>query len=133
VSGAEESQVKKAHALLVNSRRQMGKAEDAITAADAALEVHTGDKELLFRRATLYQDCGRHHEAIDDYRRVLTENRNRSFQSIDPATVGDKAWHNLAVSLAETDVVTEASVAWQTETADSAKFDSAWLALGRLF
>jgi GT2 family glycosyltransferase/2-polyprenyl-3-methyl-5-hydroxy-6-metoxy-1,4-benzoquinol methylase/tetratricopeptide (TPR) repeat protein len=132
VSGSEESHVKKAHALLVNSLRQMGNADDAVAAADAALEVYPGDKELLFRRATLYQDCERHHEAIADYQRVLNDNTGRSFRSIDPAIVGHKAWHNLAISLLETNAAADAADAWQNAIADCQQFDTAWLSLGRL-
>ena len=77
-ASAGESHLRKAWALLTNCQRQQKRIEDAINSATQALSQFQGDKELLFRRATLLQEAGRLEEAIVDYIRVLHEKEEKS-------------------------------------------------------
>ena len=89
VSMPQESHVRKTWALLVNSIRQQGRVQEALETASHALQIFPGDKELLFRRATLFQDNGQPEQAIEDYQRILSENVNRVFVSVErPHTEG---------------------------------------------
>ena len=129
----EESHLRKAWALLISCQRQQGKMQSAIETAAQALELFPGDKEILFRRATMLQDEGRLAEAIDDYLQVLTEPAEKVFQSIDPGLAGYKANFNLALAYSELGRIEQAIAQFRIAINSSPSFVSAWEELGRLF
>jgi GT2 family glycosyltransferase/2-polyprenyl-3-methyl-5-hydroxy-6-metoxy-1,4-benzoquinol methylase/tetratricopeptide (TPR) repeat protein len=131
VSHPTESQLRKAWALRVNCARSMGAPEVAVNLAQMALHEFPGDKELLFRRAMLYQELGRHREAINDYNEVLKPTLERVFLSMDPAICGYKARHNLALALQANGQTSEAVEQWQRVVNEKPFFSAAWLAMLR--
>ncbi|MEJ7592630.1 MAG: glycosyltransferase [Planctomycetaceae bacterium] len=132
VAADGESHLGKTWALLANCLRQQGRTAEAITTISAALSQFPGDKELLFRRATLYQDAGQLNEAAADYDRVLHEAVDKVFQSVDRGITGFKARHNLALTLKDLDQLDEAAAQWQASISDCRPFSPAWNGLGRL-
>ena len=131
VSNPGESHLRKAYALLVNCQREQGRIDEGIQTATEALEVFDGDKELLFRRATLYQHVKRFEEAAADYRRVLDESVEKTFQSVDPSISGYKAHHNLALTLLDMQQQDAAIDHWRKAVDDCPEFATAWLMLAR--
>ena len=113
VSMPQESHVRKTWALLVNSIRQQGRVQEALETASHALQIFPGDKELLFRRATLFQDNGQPEQAIEDYQRILSENVNRVFVSVDPSITGHKLHSNLALAFKDLGNIEGASHEWR--------------------
>jgi|GEM_PF-2754918 len=107
--------------------------QTAIESAAQALELFPGDKEILFRRATMLQDEGRLIEAVDDYLQVLSQPAEKVFQSIDPGLAGHKANFNLALAYSELGKTQEAICQFRIAINSLPSFVPAWEALGRLF
>ncbi len=130
-SGEQESHVRKAWALRVNCMRATGKLIEAIEMASSALQIFPGDKELLFRRAMLYQDTANYQDAMTDYERVLEESGDRVFQSFDPSICGYKALHNLASVFQTLGRHHDAVERWEQALEIQPGFRPAWLGLFR--
>ena len=79
------------------------------------LELYPEDEELLFRLGIVLHQLQRNTEAIDVYRRVLTEREPRHFTSVDPGILGHKARHNLALVYLELGRVEEADLQFRHE------------------
>ena len=131
VSSDGESHLRKTWALLINCMKCQDRSEEAIEAATDALNTFPGDKELLFRRGTLYHDLGRLPEAETDYRRVMEESVSREFQSIDPGITGHKVLYNLALVVDDLGRIDEAIDLWKAAVNDCPGFAPGWLALAR--
>ncbi len=131
VAGRDESHLRKAWSLRVNCLRALGEPTQAINLASEALQHFPGDKELLFRRAMLFQDTGKLGEAAADYHRVLEEPVDRTFQSLDPSICTYKAHHNLGATLAAMGRNQEARDHWYQAIAKCSDFKPAWIALMR--
>jgi GT2 family glycosyltransferase/tetratricopeptide (TPR) repeat protein/2-polyprenyl-3-methyl-5-hydroxy-6-metoxy-1,4-benzoquinol methylase len=132
VSMPQESHVRKTWALLVNSIRQQGRIEEALETASHALQIFPGDKELLFRRATLFQDNGQPEQAIEDYQRILSEDVNRVFVSVDPSITGHKLHSNLALAFKDLGNIEGASHHWRLAIQECPQFVPAWIALAQV-
>ncbi len=131
-SGPGESQLGKAWSLLVNCLQLQGKGDEAFNAVRHALQDFGSDKELLFRYATLLQDVANHDEAVSIYLRILSEDAERGFQSIDPSIRGYKSHHNMAISLKALGRLKEAADNWRMTVSLSPSFAVAWLSLARV-
>ena len=97
VSDPGESHVRKAHALLVASLQRQGHLEEAWDACRVGREQFPADPELLFRLGMLAHALGRLEEAEQAYRDALANRDRRHFSSVDPAIIGYKTRHNLAL------------------------------------
>ncbi|WP_437193296.1 glycosyltransferase [Planctomicrobium sp. SH527] len=97
VSGPEESHLRKAYALLIGSLMQLNKVEEAFACCTQSLRLFPGDKELLFRQAMLYHKQGHLRDAEQTYLRILQEQTDRHFASVDLGIRDYKARHNLAI------------------------------------
>lgn len=133
VSGVHESHVPKAWALLINSLRGQGRLDDAVAAANDAISLFPDDHELLFRRAVIQQDRGRHQAAVDDYRRILNGSEHFKPRSTDPAISGYKAHHNLAESLRALEQFEAAIEHWGHAIRLQPLFPVAWKNLGSTY
>ena len=130
-SGPEESHLRKAFALLVSSLANLNRVQEASAACQKGLDQFPQDKELLFRQATLDQHQGRLAEAAAGYRRLLTEQSERHFASIDEGIDGYKARHNLAMVLEELGDWKEACETWQEITREKPSYRLGWRGFGR--
>jgi O-antigen biosynthesis protein len=86
----EETQVRKAYALLVHSHDQLGDTHRAAEICRQARELFPDDPELLFRQGKLAHDLGQLDEAVKAYRQLLEEEADRHFSSIDQGIRGYK-------------------------------------------
>ncbi len=132
VSGNQESHVRKAWALLINSLKAQGQLQQAIDASNVAVGQFPDDHELLFRRGILFQHVGRNQEAANDYYSILRVPQSRVFQSTDPSIRGYKVHHNLAITLEELGRTEEAIEHWEHVVALKPDLSTAWLALVKL-
>jgi len=131
VSGDGESHLAKTYSLLVNTLKSLERIGEAIEISDAALALYPGDKELLFRKATLLLGIGRFEEAAAAFEMLLSESVDRTFKSFDPSIIGYKAHHNLALAyqhLGENDV---AARQWLEAIRLCPQFGFGWLCLVR--
>ncbi len=132
VADPNESQVRKAYALLTNALSQCGKHEEAWKYCLQGLEQYPSDKELLFRQAMLHHHFGRLHEAEETYLRVLNETEERHFSSIDVGLSGCKSRHNLALVYEDLGDYGRAEEQWRSIIAKDPSNKTAWRGLGEL-
>jgi GT2 family glycosyltransferase len=90
-SGAGESHLRKAYALLVHAYGQLDEREAAWEVCQRGLGLFPEDVELRFRQGILLQQRGQLAEAVKAYRTVLERNGERHFSSIDRGIRGFKA------------------------------------------
>lgn len=132
VSGADESHVRKAFALLVSSLSQADHHEEAWNTVREGLQRFPDDKELLFRQAMLQHHFGRLQDAELAYLRVLDEQTERHFTSVDTGIAGYKARHNLAIVYEEMGEDESALAQWQAIVAERPDYLPAWRGWGEL-
>jgi O-antigen biosynthesis protein len=113
VSNAEESHVRKAWSILVNSLRLSGEVDQALLQARQGLKQYPDDVELRFRYGVLLQQTGRSEDAIGQYQSILEQPHVRHFQSVDNTITGYKLHHNLAIALEQTGRTQEAAHHWE--------------------
>ncbi len=130
VSHPEESQVRKAYALLINALAQDDRPAEAWEYCSKGLNFFPDDKELLFRQAMLHHHFGRLQEAKVTYSRVINEESERHFTSIDVGISGYKARHNLAVIHDELGKFAEAEAEWRMILQEMPAYTIAWKCLG---
>lgn len=118
VSQAEESHLRKAYALLVSSCAQSQRTEEALDVCQTGLKLYPDDKELLFRQALVLHELGRREESVNAYLRVLHDDEDRHFTSIDPSLTGFKARHNLAIVYNELQQSENAEEQWRLVLAE---------------
>lgn len=131
VSGTDDSHVSKAHSLLVNCRRRLGRTEEALETAEKALTLYSDDKELLFRKGTLLLDLGQYQQAASVFEQVLVPASRRTFRSIDPSIAGYKARHNLALACQNLGKHQEAARHWLSAIEEHSSFGPGWVCLVR--
>ncbi|WP_339735842.1 glycosyltransferase [uncultured Gimesia sp.] len=130
VSHPSESQVRKAYAILVNALSQNEQHQDAWNYCCQGLTHFPGDKELLFRQAMLHHHFGRLIDAEKTYHRVLQEQTDRHFTSIDVGLCGYKTRHNLAVVYDEMGKYEQAEEQWRLIIEEIPTYTTAWKCLG---
>jgi O-antigen biosynthesis protein len=126
----EETQVRKAYALLVHSHDQLGDTHRAAEICRQARELFPDDPELLFRHGKLAHDLGQLDEAVKAYRQLLEEEAERHFSSIDQGIRGYKARHNLALVHQDLQQLELAELEWRLALQADLHFWPAWRALG---
>lgn len=131
VSTPQETQVRKAYALLVHSYEQLGRAAEAADTCQRALGLYPDDPELLFRRGKLLHEAKRHEEACECYQRVLHGPKERQFTSIDRGVMGYKARHNLALVYQDMQRHDDAELQWRRVLESDPGFRPAWRLLGQ--
>ena len=132
VSQPDESHLRKAYALLVSSLSQCGQTDEAWEVCRDGVKQFAGDKELLFRRAMLEHEYGRLRDAERTYQRVLNEQTDRHFISVDQGLDGYKARHNLAVVYEEMGCLNKAEAEWRQITEEQPEYGPGWLGLAAL-
>ena len=130
VSHPSESQVRKAYALLVNALSQNEQYQEAWEYCSQGLVHFPSDKELLFRQAMLHHHFGRFLEAEKTYLRVLEEQADRHFTSIDVGLCGYKTRHNLAVVYDDMGKLEQAEEQWRMILKEMPTYLTAWKCLG---
>lgn len=130
VSHPEESQVRKAYALLINALSQNNQYQDAWDCCCQGLTHFPSDKELLFRQAMLNHHFGRLLDAEKTYLRVINEQADRHFTSIDVGLSGYKTRHNLAIIYDEMGKLEQAEGQWRLIIKEIPKYTTAWKCLG---
>jgi glycosyltransferase involved in cell wall biosynthesis len=98
VSAPHESQVPKAHALLINALFQAELFDEALQACETALSSFPDDKEIRFRHGLVEMAAGRFESAARAFEVVLECPAERKFLSVDRHLAGYKARHNLAIA-----------------------------------
>ena len=130
VSDPNESQVRKAYALLVNALSQNERYQEAWKYCSEGIAHFPSDKELLFRQAMLHHHFGRLNEAERTYLRVLEEQADRHFTSIDVGLCGYKTRHNLAVVYDDMAKHEQAEEQWRMIIKEMPTYITAWKCLG---
>lgn len=132
VSQPEESHLRKAYALLVNSLSQAGRANEGWERCQQGRSLFQDDKELLFRQAMLQHEFGRLEAAEQSYLQVLNEHVDRHFTSVDAAIAGYKARHNLALLYEDMGRDESAEEQWRRITEEQPGYRPAWRGLGEV-
>ena len=130
VSHPSESQVRKAYALLVNALSQNEQHPEACDYCCQGLTHFPDDKELLFRQAMLHHHFGRLLDAEKIYLRVLNEETDRHFTSIDVGLCGYKTRHNLAIVYDDMGKLNQAEEQWRRIIEEIPTYMTAWKCLG---
>lgn len=129
LAGPEESQVRKAYALVASSWCALARYDAALRALDKGLSIYPDDPELHFRRGIALQYLHRPEEAIVAYRSTLSQREGRHFSSLDRGITGFKCRHNLALALRAQNRFEEAICEWQRAVEEEPRFRAAWRAL----
>jgi len=128
-SGAQDSHVRKVHALLVASLMRLERYDEAEQAGTEGLRSFPDDPELRFRQGMLLHELGRCDEAEVAYLCVLRCQAERHFSSIDRGILGYKARHNLAIVYADMGRLSDAEVHWRSVTEDAPDHRAGWRGL----
>jgi O-antigen biosynthesis protein len=131
-SGPEESQLRKAYALLVYAEMRLGDREGACETCRRARALFPHDAELRFREGVLLQDLGQLDEAKRAYLDVLEVREARHFTSVDRALAGFKARHNLAIVAAELGDLDECEKQWRKVVREAPRYRDGWRGLGEV-
>ena len=129
-SGPEESQLRKAYALLVYSQMRLGRSEEALKTCRAGRSLFPLDAELRFREGVVLHDLGRLEEAVRAYQDVLETREERHFSSVDRGLSGFKARQNLAVAFADMGNLDEAERQWRAVVSEMPTYRGGWRGLG---
>jgi glycosyltransferase involved in cell wall biosynthesis len=129
VADPGESQVRKAHALLVLSYFQLGRFGDAFDACRRGLASYSKDPELRFREGLLHHHFGRLKEAEVSYLAALAKDDEEHLSSIHRGIMGFKAKHNLAVVYADMGAHDRAEVQWRQIVHEEPNYADGWRGL----
>ncbi len=129
VASPDESQVRKAYALLVSSQTQLGDYQAAWQTCQKGRALFAKDSELLFREGVLAHHLRRLPDAVKAYQAVLRKSNERHFSSVDPAITGYKARHNLALVYAELGQLNLAELQWRNVIAEMPTSRAGWRGL----
>ncbi len=132
VSGEQDSQLRKAYALLSHSYAQMGDREQAWETCEKGLRIFPRDAELLFRKAALLHESGRLREAVQAYQMLLGTDDERHFSSVVRGLKGYLTRHNLALVYTDLKDFAEAETQWRLVTAELPNYAPAWQGLADL-
>jgi GT2 family glycosyltransferase/tetratricopeptide (TPR) repeat protein/2-polyprenyl-3-methyl-5-hydroxy-6-metoxy-1,4-benzoquinol methylase len=128
-SGAGESHLRKAYALLVYSLIEQRQHEAAAETLREGLRLFPRDLELRFREGILLQATGRLAQAAAAYERLFREPDERHFSSLDPGMAGFKARQNLAVVYADMGELPRAAEQWRRVVAEVPRYRPGWRGL----
>ncbi len=130
VSGKDESHLCKAYALLANALSQLNQTQQAWEIVQDGLKLFPENKELLFRLALLEHQFERYEEAVQIYHRIIEEETERCFTSVDQGIASFKARHNLAVVYEDWNRNMDAEQQWRILTSDHQEYLPGWHGLG---
>ncbi len=128
-SGPEESQLRKAYALLVYSQMRLGRSEEALKTCRAGRSLFPLDSELRFREGVLLHELSRLEEAIRAYHDVIETREERHFSSVDRGLAGFKARQNLAVVYGEMGRLDAAEQEWRAVVSEMPAYRVGWRGL----
>ena len=111
-SGAEESHVRKAYALLGVARRDLGDLDGALATFEMGLGLTPDDPELLYQSAEVLSRLGRHSQAKARYLQVPSE-LGGHFSSVDIGILTFKRFHGLGLVCKELGEIAEARAWWK--------------------
>jgi GT2 family glycosyltransferase/tetratricopeptide (TPR) repeat protein/SAM-dependent methyltransferase len=128
-SAPEESHLRKAYALLVYAVMRQGRNEEALSVCRRGLALFPLDVELLFREGVILHELRRFDEAVRAYNKLLSQNEERHFSSIDRGLTGFKARQNLAIVYTEMGDLTRAEHEWHQVTIEVPQYRAGWRGL----
>src|SRR5439155_6384087 len=108
VSNKEDSTVRKIYALCSMSLRELGRTDEAKATLLQGQRHYPDDPEIAFHLGHLASHSGRHREAKAQYLRVLREQPEEYYSSIDMGILGYKTFHNLGAVCAALNEYAEA-------------------------
>ena len=129
VSGAFDSHVRKAYALLAASYSGLGREREALAVCRDGLARFPKDPELRFRLGLLAHRDGKFDEAERAYRAILGDQDVRHFSSIDRDIGGIKTRQNLAVLYHDMGRFDAAEAEWRCVRADRPRYAPALIGL----
>lgn len=129
-SGAGESHLRKAYALLLYAEMQLGRTEEAGATCRRARQLFPEDAELRFRQGVLLHDLGCLEEAARAYLDVLDNREERHFSSVDRGIFGFKARQNLAVVYTAMGNGAAAEEQWRLVVDEVPAYRAGWRGLG---
>jgi tetratricopeptide (TPR) repeat protein len=132
-SHPQDSIVRKAFALLVRCRHQLGDRLGAEGACRRGREHYPDDAELLFLGAGLAREGGDIRTAEELYRKLIDGTESLHFASVDTALRSVKGRHNLAVVLLDQGRFDEAEGVWRAALVHDPHFLSAQVGLGEVY
>ncbi len=129
-SGADDSHLRKAFALLVSSYRLLGRHVTAWEACLKGLKQFPDDPELRFRQACMLRDCGNLPDAVRAFEDLIACQNGRHLSSVDRGLKGYRARHILAGIYAELGEFAKAEDLWRQVNRDVPSFSPARRGLG---
>lgn len=111
-STTNESHLRKAYVILIDSLEDLGHSEEAKTRCWEGLGRHPGDLELAFKLGRLLMLEENWEEAISAFQRTLNSKLPRYFSSMDSGIHGFKAHANLAICYSKLGFNREALDSW---------------------
>ncbi len=131
-SGPQESQLRKAYALLVSCYLEMGQQKRAWKLCRQGLKLFPQDEELRFRKGILLHGLGRLREAVQTYLELLENPGERHFTSVVQGITGFRARHNLAVVYSDLAELSHAEDQWRLVVQEVPGYREGWKALGEV-
>ena len=131
-SGANDSHLRKAYALLVYSQNQTGDAKAAESTCAAGLALFPDDLELRFRKGLLLHQAGKLSEAAATYEDVLRNPGERCFSSVVQGMRSFMTRHNLAVVYQDQGNFAAAEQEWLKIVQEVPDYGAGWRGLGDL-
>jgi len=133
LSAPQDSQVRKAYALLASAYRATGQAQEALRVCQEGRNIYPDDAELLFNEALAWQQAGDLGEAERSFLRLLSLKPQGDYlASVDVGIFSYKARHNLGAVYEQRGKTEEAEACWRQVLAEEPGFRPGWLALGEL-
>ena len=126
----EESQLRKAYALLVYAQMRLGRHEEAEATCQRGRALFPEDAELRFRQGVLLHERGRLEEAARAYHDVLENREERHFTSVDQGLKGFKSRQNLAVVCGDMGDWAAAERQWRLVVQEVPAYRPGWRGLG---
>lgn len=120
-----ESHVRKAWVLLACSENVMDSADAAVATLEKALSEVGDDPEILFHLAKFKSELGQVEEAISLYQRISSVDHHGYFRSVDPAILGYKRHHNLALCYLQAGDYSSARQEWLSALSQSGRVEFA--------
>jgi tetratricopeptide (TPR) repeat protein len=128
-SSLNDSHLRKAYSLLVNSYIQSGNLVAAETECRHGRAAFPDDPELLFRHAMLAHSGKRWEEAEQAYCRLIHYRGERYLSSVDPTITGYKARHNLAALYQDMGRPELAELQWREVVRELPEYRAGWRGL----
>ena len=125
----DESQLRKAYALLVASHRALNQVDKTWDVCQEGLKLFPHDPELRFHEAMCHQAAQRWSAAEKSYRAALANDDKEHFSSIDRGIVGFKARQNLAEIYAQQGAHARAEIEWRAITRSEPHYRDGWRGL----